>query len=310
MKIESRIVALQRCAEYRRQTIKGLVERLSRALSFSIRPGNHVLIKPNLVCAQGVRGLPCTHPEFIAAVVEWLLDHGAKVLVGDSPAFGSAKGVMSACGITDALKGLPVKLLNFNQRRQVTLKSGISVGIFPMAMECDMLVSLPKIKAHSQLGVSLAVKNYFGAVVGFQKSWWHLRHGGRECRFASLLVDLLEELPDGISLADGILTMHVTGPVFGKPYALGLVGGSVNPVALDTALLIALGQGCQSSLIWRECANRKLVGSEAENIAYPLLTPEDMQVHDFIVPALLKPISFNPFRLMMGGIKRLAAGLD
>lgn len=310
MKIESRIVALRRCVEYRRQAIKGLVDQLNRALSFSIRFGDHVLIKPNLVCAQGVRGLPCTHPEFIAAVVEWMLDHGARVSVGDSPAFGSAKGVMGACGITDALKGLPVRLLNFNRRRQVTLKSGLSVGIFPLAMECDVLVSLPKIKAHSQLGVSLAVKNYFGTVAGFQKPWWHLRHGGREGMFASLLVDLLEVLPGGVSLADGILAMHAAGPVFGKPYDLGLVGGSVNPVALDTALLIVLGQECHSSPIWRECAHRKLAGSEVEHMVYPFLAPGDIQVPDFIVPAHLKPISFNPFRILKSGVKKLRAGLN
>jgi uncharacterized protein (DUF362 family) len=241
MELKDRAVGLLACCQYDRQLLKGRVEALCNGLGFRVSPGSRVLLKPNLVSAVRHKGLACTHPEVVAAVAEWFLDQGAKVRIGDSPAFGSALGVMAACGISAALKGLPVTMLNFEAAQPVRLASGLSVGVARAIGECDLLVNLPKIKAHGQLYVSLAVKNYFGAVVGFRKPWLHARYGDVDTRFEAMLVDLLGVLPGGITLADGVVAMHCDGPVGGKPFPLHLLAGGLNPVALDTALLDVLG---------------------------------------------------------------------
>jgi len=307
MRIESTSVALLHCSQYRTQEIAEKIDQLCAAIGFRVSGGARVLLKPNLLTGRSPEHLACTHPAFVAAVAEWFMDQGAKVAIGDSPAFGTAKGVMRAAGIDRALAGLSVECLNFDQSTTVRLGGGVKVEMARAALECDVLVNLPRVKAHSQLFATLAVKNYFGTVVGFQKPWWHLRYGNHAEQFASHLLDLLPVLPSGVSLLDGIIAMHGTGPISGLPYSLGLLAGAINPVALDTALLQVLGLNMAQSPLWLESIKRGLAGAEPNMLNYPLLKPEECSVKDFTGPAILKPISFNPLRMLISSYRRFAA---
>jgi uncharacterized protein (DUF362 family) len=309
MDVNSTSVALLHCEHYSRKEITGNVERLCSALHFKISPGDRVLLKPNLLSGRSPGHLACTHPEFVAAIAEWFVERGAAVAIGDSPAFGTARGVMQTIGIEKALAGLPVKFINFDRSVHVVLHGGLKVAMVKEALECDLLVNLPRIKAHSQFYITLAVKNYFGTVAGFQKPWWHLRYGNDETCFASHLVDLLAVMPKSITFVDGIIAMHGTGPVSGKPYSLGLIGAGYNPVAIDTALLQILGLELEKSAIWNECRRRQLAGSFPDALVFPLSSPGDFKVDDFRVPTFLKPVSFNPLRMMVSGCRRFMARL-
>ncbi len=307
MPINSTSVALLHCRHYRTQEIAEKIDQICAAVGFSVSGGTRVLLKPNLLTARSAGHLACTHPAFVAAAAEWFLDRGARVVIGDSPAFGTAKGVMRTTGIAGALAGLPVESINFDQSVRVRLPGGVTVDMARAALECDVLVNLPRVKAHSQLYVTLAVKNYFGTVVGLQKPWWHLHYGKHAGQFASHLVDLLPVLPDGVTLLDGIVAMHESGPISGRPFSLGLVAGAVNPVALDTALLQILGLDRSLSAIWQECASRGLAGTDLEMINYPLLKPADFSGGNFKAPVILKPVSFNPLRMLVSAFRRFAA---
>jgi uncharacterized protein (DUF362 family) len=172
-------------------------------------------------------------------------------------------------------------------------------------MDCDLLVNLPRVKAHSQMRVTLAVKNYFGCLAGFHKPWWHMVHGGRGGRFSDLIVDILAVLPRSLSLVDGIVAMHKTGPVHGEPFPLGLIAGGTNPVALDTALLALLDIDLRQSPLWNAARQAGIQGTELEALVFPLAVPTDFAASDFIVPAQLEPIRFNLFRFCQNSIKRL-----
>ena len=309
MLIDSSSVALLHCKQYRQQEITEAVAQFCGALQFNVTAGTRVLLKPNLLSGRSSEHLACTHPEFVAAVAQWFVDHGAQVLMGDSPAFGTAQGVMRNTGIEKALGKLPVELINFDRSSRITLSGGVKVKVARAALECDMLINIPRVKAHSQFYVTLAVKNYFGTVVGFQKPVWHLRYGVQEDRFASHLLDLLEVLPAGMTIIDGIVAMHGTGPLSGEPLSLGLIGGALNPVALDSALLRILRLDFEKSVLWQECAKRVLVGSDPNRLDFPLLKPADFTASGFQAPAFLKPVSFNPLRMVASGCKRFAAKL-
>jgi uncharacterized protein (DUF362 family) len=307
MQLEATEVGILQNNKYALLPVKEAVDQLCMATGLQVNPGSKVLLKPNLVSGRGKEHLACTHPVFIRAVAEWFADHQVSLSIGDSPAFGSARGVMQATGISDALKGLPIKLVDFDQSQQVKLAGGVSVDIARHALECDMLINLPKVKAHSQLYVTLGVKNYFGTVVGFQKPVWHMRYGNHEDRFAAHIVDLLAALPGGMTLIDGITAMHETGPVGGLPYPLGLLAGSLNPVAIDTTFLEILKLDYEKSFIWRECAARRLTGANHEKLRFPFLNPADVQVADFQAPEMLLAVSFNPFRMLVSAVRRLLA---
>ena len=309
MLINSTSIALLHCKQYLRQEMIEAVARLCTALQFRVTAGTRILLKPNLLSGWSAENLACTHPEFVAAVAQWFVDQGAVVAIGDSPAFGTAKGVMRSTGIEKALAGLPVKQINFDRSTLVSLAGGIKVNVASAAFECDMLINLPRVKAHSQFYMTLAVKNYFGTVVGFQKPGWHLRYGDRENKFASHLVDLLTVLPSGMTFIDGIVAMHHTGPLSGVPYSLGLIGGALNPVTVDTALLRILKLDFEKSAIWQECRKRGLAGSDPDMLDFPLLKPAEFKADGFRAPQILKPVSFNPLQIAINGCKRFAARL-
>ena len=262
-----------------------------------------VLLKPNLITARNGL-LACTDSRIIVTVAQWFQAHGARVAVGDSPSFGSARAVLAAIGALPALQRLDVPVLEFRRSKEITLACGQKAGLATAALECDLLVNLPKVKAHSQVLATLAVKNLFGCLAGFQKPWWHMVHGGSDGRFADLLVGLLAALPTGCTVVDGVVAMHRTGPIHGDPYPLGILAGGVNPVAIDTALLTLLGIDPHRCPLWHAARRAGLNGTAMEELTFPLMHPADLAVHDFVVPETLEPIRFNPFRFIKSSIKR------
>ena len=280
-----------------------MVDALCRALAFTVHCGDKVLLKPNLVAANRPDGLAVTHPQVVRAVAEWCVDQGAAVSVADSPAFGSGLFVMQQCGITAALAGLPIKFPAFGRRKALRTVSQVTVSVAAEVFEHDLLLNLPKLKAHGQMRVTMAVKNYFGVVVAWRKAMAHMRYGD-DGRFVSLLVDLLHLLPDGLSIIDGVMAMHRQGPLDGEPLPVGVLGASLNPVALDTAMLSVIGLAPELSPLWRGCFDRGLAGSRLTDLAFPLAQPSDLANDSFMIPAHLDPIRFQLGRFVRNSVTK------
>lgn len=303
MKLSSYAVALTRCPSYDPLTLKREIDRLCQSMVVSVHHGDKVLLKPNLVAASRTDGLALTHPHVLRAVAEWFLDHGAVVSVGDSPAFGSPASVMAQCGISQTLAGLPIKFPLFNRPRTIRTAGQISTRLADDIFQHDLLVNLPKLKAHDQLRVTMAVKNYFGVVIAWRKALAHMRYGDNG-RFIRLLVDLLDHLPEGVSIIDGVVAMHRRGPLNGDPLPVGVLGASRNPVALDSAMLAIIALPPDLSPLWQECANRELTGSRLTDLTFPLTRPEELAVNGFITPTQLDPIRFQAGRFLRNSIKK------
>ncbi len=286
------------------QDISGLLE----AAEFSCSRGDRVLVKPNLLKA-GQQGLICTHPQVVRAACARLLDMSAKVTVGDSPAFGSARSVARNIGLEDALRPLGVPIVTLNRPRRLQLPFGYFLGVSALALEQDRIVNLPKLKAHCQMRLTLAVKNLFGCVCGVRKAVAHTRHGDQEKRFEALFLELMEALPPSFHILDGIAAMHVKGPGGGERYDLGLLGASQSAVALDTAVYAALRLQPDFVPLWAEAQRRGLDGSRLQNLTYPLELPNAFPVEGFRLPDPLDAQTFHPVQLAWSAVKRMAARL-
>lgn len=293
-------VLLRHGQRYQRAVIAGWVEEcLGLFLGTTSLRGQRVLLKPNLISGGGAAHA-VTHPEFIAAVAATFIDHGARVRLGDSPAFGSARRVCHRRGIVKALSGMEVEIVDFNQSRALPLAGGVVLPIASAALDCDLLVGLPKVKAHNQMLVTLATKNLFGVVTGVRKALLHMTHGQSHQPFAEILGELPSLLPPQLHLADGIVAMHGSGPLDGAPLALYCMAASSSPLALDTALLSVLEIDHWQSPLWRVTAQRRLLGWDPRSIDYPGLLPEVFQGCGFRVPSTLNPVRFNPLRFARG----------
>ncbi len=305
MRLDSTVVALTSCPKYAPQPLAEGINRVLAALDQV--PNLHsctVLLKPNLITAK-YGSLPCTEPAFMLEVARWFVDQGARVSIGDSPAFGTATAALQTLGIAGELAALGVRITDFSQVRNVPLAGGGKAGVAVDAMECDLLVNLPRVKAHGQTRLTLAVKNCFGCLVGLRKPWWHMAYGGKDGSFSDRLVQLLDVVADSITLVDGITAMHKTGPIHGAPYPLALLGASTNPVAMDRALLQVLDVDPELSPMMPACLRAGLEGAELSRLSFPLATPLELQVSDFQVPDTLAPVRFNPFRFLQSTFRRI-----
>lgn len=303
---QNRPVYLHPCRSYSKKELDPALDLLIKGVL-----GNHsyrgctVLLKPNLISSRGP-ALACTSKEFIAGVARWFLEHGCHVKLGDSPAFGSVNSVLYRHGIQEALHSLDVEIVTFKTVITRDLVSGVSVDIAAEAMECDFLVNLPRLKAHNQMYLTCAVKNYFGTVVGMRKALMHMRHGSDHREFADILIRIPDLLPPTISIMDAVEVMHRSGPLDGDPLRLQVVGGSQCPVALDTAVLRMLGLALSESPLWRAALDMNHPGCSPDNIIYPARNPDEVGEGSFIPPEGLNPIRFNPFRFLGGLMRRLS----
>ncbi len=208
-----------------------------------IQPGTRVLIKPNFLLPAGPEKAITTHPLVVKAVVEYVLEKGAKPVVADSPGMGSFEKILRKGGYLDATGGLDVIFRPF--RESVSVDIGEPFGTIQLAKEAiqsDFVINLAKLKTHAQMLLTLGVKNMFGCVIGLKKPEWHLKAGTDRAMFARLLVQICRAVGPGITIVDGITAMEDQGPgKSGTPRELGLIAGSRNVYALDMTLCKVLG---------------------------------------------------------------------
>jgi uncharacterized protein (DUF362 family) len=318
MKSNSTVVALTACPQYEPHILTDALDRILNAVTLPVTlRSSRILLKPNLITAKAGH-LPCTEGALILAVARWFTDHGAQVSIGDSPAFGTADMVLKALGLTGELDELGVQIHNFNKAREVDLPGGGQAMLARAALECDLLVNLPRVKAHALVRLTLSVKNCFGCLVGLHKAWWHMAYGGGGGKngkddkgdgagFCDRLVRIPLALPDSVSIVDGIVAMHKTGPINGEAHPLSILAASVNPVAVDRALHKILRVKPDQSPLMAACLRAGMIGAEMSQLSFPLSAPQELQVSDFQVPDELNPVRFNPVQFLKSTARRLFA---
>lgn len=302
---EAITICLEKCPDYKRVG-DVLPQMLDRAGLWGGRElcGLTILVKPNLL-----RSVPlaCTHPAVVAALCAWLRDKSARVRVADSPGFGTAGGVAAAIGLDRALAPLGITVEPMASGQMVRLACGSRIRISRTALEADGIVSAARVKAHSQMRLTLSCKNLYGCVPGLRKALYHTREGNDPEHFARMQADILGALPPVAAVTDGVEAMHVTGPANGQPYALGLLGASDSPVALDEAVVLALGRKIGDIPLQRAFLLARhpdsLAGARRRD--YPLCEPGDFRAEGFVLPEHLLHTSFRPLRLAKSCLKRL-----
>lgn len=106
-------VCLARCHSYESTALLPLLQEQLDLLALPADlSGKKVLLKPNLISARAP-ALACSNPFFVAAAASSFISRGARVLLGDSPAFGSAAQVLERHGFRAVLQGMPVECVSF-----------------------------------------------------------------------------------------------------------------------------------------------------------------------------------------------------
>jgi uncharacterized protein (DUF362 family) len=301
-------VSLIRSQSYEIESLKSALETVLAPLggmAAFVKPGDRVLLKPNLLTGARPTQECTTRPEVVYCVAQMVQAIGGQPFLGDSPAFGSARGVAKANGLLDWANRIDLPIVELHGKRYATEQPEFDhLLLSKEAMEADVVINLPKVKSHAQLTMTLGVKNLFGCVPGKMKAWWHMEAGKDRERFAEMLVRTAQMINPDLTLIDGIMGHEGNGPSGGVPRLLGVLGASPNVFALDRAMLDLLQVAPDTVPTALRSQQLRLCPQDTE-ITYPLLTPEDLAISDWQLPETLVPIDFGMPRVIKSTFRHL-----
>jgi len=231
-----------RCSGYDREVVEAALNASLDAFAAetaSIKPGQKVLLKPNLLSARSPERAVTTHPAVVAAVARWVKRLGATPIIADSPGgqFNASilrrvyrvTGMMAVAEEMGAVLNYDTEsvLLPCPEGRLMKMVDTMSV-----AAKADAIISLPKLKTHGLTRFTGATKNLFGLVPGVAKAAFHTRFPAVD-RFSEMLIDILRQYKPVLTIMDAVIGMEGDGPSRGEPRHVGLLLTGADGVALD-----------------------------------------------------------------------------
>ena len=299
-------VSLIKADSYEVNALKTSIEKLLEPLggiSAFVKEGDRVLLKPNLLTGSRPTKECITRKEIVYCVAQLVMEAGGKPFLGDSPAFGSARGVAKANGYLPLCEELGLPIIEFHgQRYEVENDNFNHLRLSKEAMNADVIINLPKVKSHMQLTMTLAVKNLFGCVPGKMKAWWHLEAGKDVNRFGEMIVETAKAISPDLTIIDGIIGHEGNGPSGGEPRKLGILGASADVFALDRAVIEIVN--VDPDLVPTLAAQKRLgLFPELSDLEFPLCQPSELVMSDWKLPAVLMPIDFGLPRVLRSTFK-------
>lgn len=237
-------VAVRECAGY-----DGVAEAVAAALA-DIRQletfrGKRTLLKVNLMRATPPEQARTTHPELLRAMIRIVKEHGGTPLVAESAGIiGFTEECFEASGLGAVVQQEEAELVNLDAQdmRRVAIdgKELTSAYLPAILWECDVLVTLPKLKTHTLTTFTGALKNQVGLLPGGSKCAIH-RTASTPARLGEAVADINAAVPFHLGVMDGVVGLEGGGSVKGKPVACGIVGASTDLVALDAVCCALVG---------------------------------------------------------------------
>lgn len=207
-----------------------------------VKPGETVLIKPNVAWDRKPEQGANTHPAVVAAVVELAQSAGAgKVIVSDISCNDPMK-TFDRSGIRDAAERAGARVIlpdTFAETRY----GGSFIRQFPTGeifLNADRIINVPTVKHHSLTRVTLGMKNWYGVLGGRR----HKLHQNVD----QSIVDLARAVQPTFTLMDATRVLMANGPQGGRLSNVrirNLLAGGTDQVALDAwgASLLDLSPG-------------------------------------------------------------------
>ncbi len=227
------------------QRLLGDVRRLLIEQKVDVR-GRRVLLKPNLVEFDPGAAIN-THPLLVLAALEVFRGLGAAdVRIAEGP--GHRRPTLDLADAAGYFQTVPdferlFTDLNLDEVARVQLPRAArdltSLYLPKTALDCDLLVSLPKMKTHHWVGATLGMKNLFGLVPGAVYGWPKniLHWAGID----ESIVAVNSAVPRMFTIVDGIEGMEGNGPIQGRRKSVGVIVGGSDRVAVDATCCRIMG---------------------------------------------------------------------
>ncbi len=268
-------VSFAQCSDYETARVEAALDRALAPLGgweTFVKPGQSVLLKPNLLTDREPERAVTTHPAVARAAIRAVKRIGAKPWVADSPNSVTKLGkVWDKTGFAALCAEEDVPLLNLEKAGAVSVRSGgFSFPVAKPVLDADVIVNLPKIKTHVLTILTGAVKNMYGAVPGFSKTTLHKQYP-RPREFGKLVREICRAVKPALTIADAVIGMEGDGPSGGEPVRMGFLAVSPDADALDLTVCRALGIRPASVPTLRPYLKER-AAAEIETVGDPLET--------------------------------------
>jgi len=216
--------------------------------------GKRILLKPNAGRpAEPGRGIT-TDPQVVAAAMDWFLQAGCDVAVGESPITGvNTLEALEVTGIATVARERGCPVIDMDARPAVHVKIPDArvlheIKLCPEILEYDVVVSIPVMKMHMHTGVTLAVKNMKGCLWRRSKVVLHMLPPIEGCDEKPLdvaITDMASVLRPHLSIIDGTVGLEGLGPSAGNPKPLGCVIVGDDAFAADAVACRLMGTAAE-----------------------------------------------------------------
>jgi uncharacterized protein (DUF362 family)/NAD-dependent dihydropyrimidine dehydrogenase PreA subunit len=289
-------VYVVRCADYEQVEEKmDALLNLAGGLSQFVRAGDNIVIKPNLLAAAKPHKAATTHPTVVTAVARLAKQAGAAPVLIDSPGSGyphsrkTLDRLYRTTGMYDAAQQAGIEVSLDTAYQTVAFPSGRLIRRFeiitPVA-QADGVINVCKLKTHSFLSMTGAVKNSFGVVPGLTKPAYHAKLRDMY-QFAGMCLDLSACVAPRLSVMDAVIGMEGEGPHGGRPKQVGFLLAAANPLALDIAAGAIMGLERASNPLLVEAEKRGLTPHRLEHIEVVGVDKTELRISDFTLPSTL-----------------------
>ena len=280
-----------------RNAIQHILENLSPPLCSVVKKGHRVLVKVNMGCsgARQPEARLTTHPLMVEAIITALQDCGAVVSFGDDVARAGkyCDAIYRATGMFDVAKRTGAMLVDFVTPGAREVRGRLA---FPRSylitnayFDSDVVINAASCRSHVGIGLSGAIKNMFGCVVGLRKQLIHNLFPGNPRLFGRVIADIYRAIEADFSFLDLTSVAEAAGITLAvRP--VGLILGSTDAVALDTVACQAIGY--RELPIWASHYAGKfgigcnvMDGIEIRGIDWPTFGRRSLK-YPFVAPAM------------------------
>lgn len=285
-------VSLVECLDYDYIKIKKSLERSIEdlgGLDKYIKIGENVLLKVNLLMKRKPEEATTTHPTFVKALADILVEHGAKVIIGDSPGGpfneNALKGIYETCGYNSIISDNITLNNNYNHLEVYCENALISkkLEVIEILTKVDKVISVSKLKTHGMTKFTGAVKNMYGTIPGLKKAEYHYTLPDIE-NFSNMLLDVCINAAPILSFMDGIVGMEGAGPSGGNPREIGIVISSDSPYHLDIVACKVVSIDPYSVPINKRAIERCLIKEDFSDIEMVSDEIDEYIIDDFDIP--------------------------
>jgi uncharacterized protein (DUF362 family) len=208
-----------------------------------VKPGYHVVIKPNIARAMPPQYATTTNPTVVATLVRLCRSAGAaSVTVMDNPTSSTPATCYRVSGIKSAVEKAGGKMVVMSSFKypKTSIPLGRKLKSWPLysdILNADCLINVPIAKQHGSTRLTLGLKNNMGCT--------NNRGGMHSAGLHQPIADIASRLRPDLTIVDAVRILVAHGPGGGSLADVrrkNIVIASTDPVAADSYACTLFGR--------------------------------------------------------------------